>query len=126
MSSLLLFVLVSLLFLLGVLVEAIIRGRSQSKASAWPVTPGTVEDTAGRASRGRADPAAVIHYSYSVEGQQYSGSYHRPFLSETDVGVFLARFLRGTKLRVHYNPLSPKDSQLSDQELDHLIVQAEE
>ena len=118
---LLLGIMLFVLFLVGVLVDAIIRQRSQSRAKDWPVTLATVEDTAGIGAMGRADPAAVIRYSYSVEGQQYSGSYRCPFLSEDDVGMFLASFLRGTTFPVHYNPAAPQDSQPSEHDLHKLI-----
>ncbi len=73
---------------------------------------------------GRMDPAAIVRYSYSVEGRQYSGYYQRTFLSEDDAGVFLAKVLLGTRLRVHYNPAAPHDSQLSEQDVDEAVAQA--
>ena len=115
-----------LVFLSGVLIEAMLRRRRESRAKEWPVTQGAIEDTKGRAGMGRMDPAAIIRYSYSVEGRQYSGHYQRTFLSEDEVGVFLARFPQGTRLLVHFNPAAPQDSQVGDRDLDKPIALADE
>lgn len=125
-----------LLGLYGVPAAAIAAGyakrawrRSQlSRATSWPAADGRVELTdVGEKNwwdlSANLDPAslsvrsarniAALGYSYSVAGTVYSGTYKQEFVDEEDAWEF-ARRLKGSAIRLQYNPNKPSVSIVSE------------
>ncbi len=93
------------------------RWFQRQQASGWPTAPGRIESgTVTRSSsfsRGRARGyTAELGYSYSVEGQSYSGHYEREFGSEEEGWEFI-RELQGKPVMVSCNPRNSAKSTLS-------------
>jgi hypothetical protein len=97
-------------------------------AADWPIARGTIESaevtgpgTALLSTRSRSSPyTAELAYSYSVSGCFESGRYRRDFPTEDEAWEF-TRDLQGKPLAVHYNPLKPSSSRLSEPVLDNLL-----
>ena len=86
------------------------------RAAEWPMTQGTVEQHV--MSDGLDEypiHRGVIWYSYQVNGEFYSGSYHLPE-SETNAQKLFARFPQGLKVPVRYDPREPETSLLDVKE----------
>ena len=76
----------------------------------WPETQGTIESLLEIRRFGPNEPGpfwAVLSYSYSVNGQFYSGTWETPKFQKREqvMDFFHARLPVGTKIEVHYHPL---------------------
>jgi len=65
---------------------------------------------------GAARHLATVRYSYSVQGQYYSGQLKREYMLFGRGEKWLANFPNGTSLVVRYNPAKPADSVLFENE----------
>lgn len=74
----------------------------------WPLTTGTIEG--GQVEQGRNFYVATLRYSYSADGEFWSGSLNRMFYSEQDADDYLAAHRSGTKVAVRYHPGKPEKS----------------
>jgi hypothetical protein len=82
-------------------------------AQAWPMTDGTVESTTVRTEGfGRSEhDIAEVNYSYSVEGEYYSGAHEVSGESE------FAAFPKQSRVIVHYKPSNPAVSFLDREDV---------
>jgi hypothetical protein len=115
---------ISILFLAGA-AALWIRQRVRLKhARSWPTETGRVESTVIRlqqASGGQAGTTsssyiATVVYSYTVQGQPYSGTLRHNFMLKGRAEKWTAKFTTGLPLRIRYNPANPKDSVLFEDE----------
>ena len=98
------------------------------RATSWPLAEGRVELTdvgeknwwdlsanfnLRTLSARSARNVAALGYSYSVAGTIYSGTYKQEFEEEEDAWEF-ARRLKGSVIKVQYNPNKPSVSVLSE------------
>jgi hypothetical protein len=95
------------------------RRWSLRRAQNWPMAQAHVEsgsvpqyDEDGRHSYCRGE----IAYSYSVNGEYYSGFHSRSFDKEEEAWAFVGA-LKGRTILVHYNPGSHEDSVLTESAL---------
>ena len=90
--------------------------RKWREAESWPTTMATIETKEVRRVQTGKSPqhfVAELAYSYSVEGEFYSGFYKKPFDSEIDAWEF-ADSLSGKSVPIHYKPDNPAISVLPD------------
>jgi hypothetical protein len=124
------FVYVWLAMLLAGWAKPIWRWLERRQASSWPTAQGRVESVSVKPKkqflvsttpRGRA-PAftAELAYSYSVEGQYYSGHYERELGSEGEGWEFV-RDLQGKTVIVSYNPRNAAKSTVSEESVATLL-----
>lgn len=92
--------------------------RRRHYVESWPTTMATVESK--EVSRVQTEKSSYnyhfvveLAYSYSVQGEFYSGYYKRPFDSEIDAWEF-ADSLTGKSVPIHYKPDNPAASILPD------------
>jgi hypothetical protein len=90
-------------------------------SSGWPLVPATVEQVIVRPfSRAisvanlldRISYRAEISYSYSVDGEYYSGWYEDVVWSKVEADDFVAQYPKGTTIQVHVSPAKPELSVL--------------
>ena len=90
-------------------------------SSGWPLVPATVEQVIVHPfSRAisvanlldRISYRAEISYSYSVDGEYYSGWYEDVVWSKAEADDFVARYPKGTTIQVHVSPAKPELSVL--------------
>ena len=83
-------------------------------SSGWPLVPATVEQAIVDTHSGRSKSyRAEIIYSYSVDGEYYSGRYECDFVwSEYEADDFAAQYPKGTTIQVHVSPAKPELSVL--------------
>jgi hypothetical protein len=92
----------------------------------WPVAQGGIESTsvgpaklfgAGSFTRDKSDRySAEIAYSYSVDGERYSGRYAQNFTDEDEAEEFV-RDLQGKPVAIRFNSRKPSKSALVEEEL---------
>lgn len=100
------------------LIFAVIAVRARIKlkqARSWPMGEGTVESTGIHYESRGGEPGAGRHvaavaYSYSVNGQFYSGAMKREFMILSKAEKWLAGFPTGDHLIVRYNPAKAEAS----------------
>ena len=86
----------------------------RQQVQGWPIAQGRIESVEVKPPQKRGGPArAELAYSYSLEGQYYSGYYNREFGSE-DEGLEFVRDLKGKSVVVSYNPRNSAKSLLSE------------
>jgi len=95
-------------------------------AENWPTTPAKIENTEiGRAkwsvNRSSRGLVAQLHYSYSVAGEYYSGTFEKSFATEAEAEEFL-RDLTGKSTFVRYKADQPARSTLLPQDLETLLT----
>jgi hypothetical protein len=117
-----------ILFLLIGSAKPVWRWLQQRRALGWPTVPGRIESVAEREKKqlfgtsGRASGyLAELNYSYTIDGQYWSGQYVREFGGEDEAREFV-RDLQGNPVAVAYNPQDPKGSTLSQVSLATLIA----
>jgi hypothetical protein len=89
-----------------------LRDSRQFKGSeSWPPAQSTVEFIGVRRA-GRSYYIGELAYSYSVQGEYYSGFCRCRFLSEKAAREFVET-LRGKTITVQYNPEAPEVSVMS-------------
>ena len=95
------------------------------KAKSWPAIS-TVVEYAESVLVGEDQDAhwsGDIHYSYSVDGYSYSGSYYVRALDQDDAEDILQKW-RNRRILVHYFPGNPSRSVLIPDEQDPMGVAA--
>jgi hypothetical protein len=97
---------------LGV-ISWVIQQFRRRKAQAWPIADGTVEWARARVEgNGRYEHVIPeVTYSYSVQGEFYSGVHE--VVQESD----LLDFPKGLRVLVHYKPTDPATSFLDTEQL---------
>jgi hypothetical protein len=96
-------------FLFRTVTGLVRRHRSRT----WPVASATVTDsTCPRAGYGCH--VAEIHYTYDVDGEPYTGTYEKPFISHRSGEDYARHFIPGTHFKVLVNPGDPSVSVASD------------
>jgi len=89
------------------------------RAHHWPTEVGHVESTAVVLKSGGGQPGAAAYYaelkySYTVEGQTYSGGLSRRFILKGRADKWIAKYGNSDPLTIRYNPAKAKDSVLLD------------
>ncbi|HLQ51061.1 MAG TPA: DUF3592 domain-containing protein [Terriglobales bacterium] len=84
----------------------------------WPTAPGEVFSVCVQSYRGDEGCRAEITYSYSANGEYYSGVFQRLLGSEDDAQRIPCTFAPGHKLLVHYRPDKPEVSTLFEQDMN--------
>jgi len=100
------------------------------RAAEWPATQGRIDFVYVKSkrssiisSRPRGSTklfAGELDYSYSVEGQSYSGHYEREFGFEAEAQEFV-RELQGKSVSVSYNPRNAAKSTLTNDAVTTLL-----
>ena len=114
------------LWLAGILVvwaRQIVRALKRKKSASWPTVTGRIESAEipsqktflglTLSPRDRKPCPAELRYSYSVGGQQYSGSFKEYCPTLTAAQEFV-RDLNGRPITVHYDPQQASISTLLD------------
>ena len=117
-----------ILFLLIGSAKPMWRWLQRRRAREWPTVQGRIESVAAHEKKqffgtsGRASGyAADLNYSYTIDGQYWSGQYVREFGGDDKAREFV-RDLQGNPVAVAYNPQDPKSSTLSEVSLATLIA----
>jgi hypothetical protein len=88
-------------YLIRVIGRAIKRRRSRG----WPTVSATVASSECPKSSG-CNLAEII-YLYSVNGERYSGTNKKPFLSHDSAEEYIRHFVPGTEFTVRVKPNDP-------------------
>jgi hypothetical protein len=120
-----LWLIISLAVLAILAVFWVLKRMKLRRARAWPTLFGRMDSSAVRLHSNGAQPAgskfvAEIKYSYSLQGQRYSGSVRRSFLIKGKADKWIGNYAHGQPLMIRYNPDKPKDSVLFEDEQDGL------
>lgn len=95
---------------------AIIRGVWRLRSRNWPIVKGTVSSTS---LSKWLYYCPVIKYRYSVDGSDFAGSFRRGYWFDPSEARFLAAQFRDLKtIAVRYNPASPSQSYLREEDQD--------
>lgn len=114
--------LIASIVVLGTLAAVWIRTMIHLKhARQWPMSQGTVESTNVEYESRGGQPGAsryvgIVAYSYSVQGDWYSGTFKREFMMQSKAEKWLAGFPSGSVLIVRCNPAKPLDSVVFENE----------
>ena len=88
----------------------------------WPLVPATVEQVIVHPFSRTISIANLLHrpsyraevsYSYSVDGEYYSGWYEDVVWSKAEADEFVGQYPKGTTVQVHVSPAKPELSVLS-------------
>jgi hypothetical protein len=111
-------------------VKPLWRWFQRNRASSWPTATGQIESISVSeakrsffsASQRGSSPSYVakLGYSYSIGGNLETGFYKREFGMEEEASEFV-RDLKGKPVAVHYNPIKPSSSSLSEASIETLI-----
>lgn len=84
-------------------------------AHSWPATQGTIENLEVKEVHTRSTHyfALDVAYSYSVNGEYYSGRFTKNFETESEASDY-AESLRGRPLSLRYKPVDAGTSCLQD------------
>jgi hypothetical protein len=115
---------ISILVLAGAVALWIKQRVRLKHARSWPTEGGRVESTAirleqsvgGQAGTTTSSYVATVHYSYTVQGQPYSGVLRHNFMLKGRADKWTGKFTTGLPLRIRYNSANPKDSVLFEDE----------
>jgi hypothetical protein len=96
---------------LAFLISWLWRRNLSRKATEWPDTEGEIQsgclETVAHNRYGELQ-LPVFTFTYQVGGQYYGGRFAlRPYI--TDPGISVIERLRGQKLQVRFNPMSPEE-----------------
>ncbi len=72
----------------------------------WPLADGTIFQS--EVIHREEGCYAQLIYSYSAEGEYFSGTYEKPFLRTKRAHAFAERFPSGTRIPIHYKPAKPE------------------
>lgn len=118
MSSEQIELLISIAVIAAVAVYLIGRAMKRSQARTWPMEQGRVESTAVRLEGSSTQQAyyAEVRYSYTVQGQSYSGQLRRRFMRKGSADKWIAGYAQGRPLTVRYNSKNARHSMLFERE----------
>lgn len=112
-------------------VKPLWRRLKRSRAQNWSSAPGRIELVDARQPKvlfffvpskdSSANHLAELKYSYSLEGNSFTGRYEREFPTEWEAWEFL-RDLQGKSVTVSVNPLNPSSSTLSESAVETLLL----
>ena len=114
----------SVLFLAGV-AALWLRQRIRLKhARSWPTESGRVESTAIQLTQSSTGPSGVttssyvasVNYSYTVQGEYYSGVLRNNFMLQGRAEAWTSKFTTGLPLQIRCNPANSNDSVLFEDE----------
>jgi hypothetical protein len=121
---------VFLAFAVAGLIAPVIRRLKRRAAEQWPTTQGVIESVDVQPTkhlfvfttpRSRATSfIGQLVYSYSVQGNYYSGRYDRELATEAAALEFV-RDLQRKPVVVHYNERNPNKSALAEQDVETLL-----
>ncbi len=99
----------------------VLRRMKLRRARTWPAQFGRLDSTAVRlySNGGQAAGSkfiAELKYSYSAQGQQYSGGLSRSFLLKARADRWIGNYAIGQRVMVRYNPAKPRDSVIFEDE----------
>ena len=83
------------------------------QAGRWPLAEGTLESgevTVTSLGKGKESETARIAYSFSVEGEYYSGYCLEEIFNDSMSARKYAEELKGTKVFIRYDPQDPNHS----------------
>jgi len=80
-----------------------LKGRG---SRAWPVAKATVTSSSCPRAMYGCDVAAV-YYTYRVDGELYTGTNEKPFISPSSGEEYIGRFAPGTEFSVRVKPQDP-------------------
>jgi len=75
-------------------------------AESWPVADGTIFQS--EVVHGDEGCYAQLTYSYTANGEYFSGTYQKRFTRTKKAEAFVERFPSGTRIPVHYKPEKPE------------------
>ena len=78
-------------------------------SSAWPVAKAIVTSSACPRAMYGCD-VAEVHYTYRIDGELYTGTNEKPFISPSSGEDYISRFAPGTEFSVR---VKPQDSAVS-------------
>ncbi len=91
------------------LIRIVIRMMKERGSSTWPVEKGTVRGSSCEAAP-YGGPVAEITYTYTYEGEYFSGMNREPFILGGSAQEYVARFRAGGDVIVRVNPIEPEAS----------------
>jgi hypothetical protein len=99
----------------------VLRRMKLRRARTWPAQLGRLDSTAVRlySNGGQAAGSkflAELKYSYSAQGQQYSGGLCRSFLLKARANRWIGNYAVGQRIMVRYNPAKPRNSVIFEDE----------
>jgi Protein of unknown function (DUF3592) len=109
----------SIAVLAGAAVLWVLKRRKLQRARTWPKAAGQVDSAVLRLEQTGTTSsrwAAVVQYSYSVQGVTYSGRLRHTSLLKKSVEKWIGNYKTGIPLTIRYNPGKPKDSVLFENE----------
>ncbi len=116
-----LWLIISLAVLTILAVFWVLKRMKLRRARTWPALFGRMDSSAVRLHSNGAQPGgsqfiAEIKYSYSVQGQKYSGSMRRSFLLKGKADRWIGNYAHGQPIMIRYNPDKHADSVLFEDE----------
>jgi hypothetical protein len=113
---------ITVLFLATATMLWLLKRAKLRRAHSWPTEVGRVESSAVMLSSGGGQPGAAAYYaelkySYTVQGQTYSGGLRRRFILKGRADKWIGRYVNANPLTVRYNANNVNDSVLL--ESDH-------
>jgi hypothetical protein len=107
-----------LVIFLAVLAERGWQWLRRRKARSWPVAQGRVHSADWRQPRTGTNRyfLADISYYYFVDGHFYAG-YHRRSFSKAEAASDWVKSMQGASIQVRYNPDTPTNSLLLEEDL---------
>ena len=115
---------VSIIFIGGAIVFWLRQRIRLKHARSWPTESGRVESTAIQLKQSSTGPSGVttssyvasVNYSYTVQGEYYSGVLRNNFMLQGRAEAWTSKFTTGLPLQIRCNPANPKDSVLFEDE----------
>ena len=100
-------IIISLLLVLSSVIAVVVRNLRERKGQSWPIVGGIVESA--EMGSFNDQPRAEVTYSYSVNGEYYSGYFERTFLRESSADRFVAA-IKGQAIFLRTHPNRPERS----------------
>jgi len=93
----------------GFLIRTVIRFVKLRSSEAWPVEKGTIlSATCPAAVYG--GPVAEFVYTYTHEGEYYSGLYRKAFMLKSSAENYVSKIVVGSQIAVRVKPTYPETS----------------
>jgi Protein of unknown function (DUF3592) len=88
------------------LFRVIVRMAKRRGSDTWPMAKATVT-ASGCPNAGYGCDVAEVHYTYRVDGELYTGTNEKPFISHNSGEAYVSRFIPGTEFSVRVKPGNP-------------------
>jgi hypothetical protein len=93
----------------GFLIRTVTRFVKLRSSEAWPVEKGTIL-TATCPVAVYGGPVAELVYTYTYQGEYYSGLYRRAFMLKSSAENYVSKIVIGSQIAVRVKPTDPETS----------------